>query len=130
MSVPVTRIHPTCVKEIVFIQKKTCLHRSIRTHEFLHLIRPATHVGLSGPLRKPGTDTAEAALGQTLRQVVVISKEGVITLDLQDPMKSSQINTGAPEVNVMKPKQKWRKTENKSLKTYSKRLKTMAERLM
>ena len=103
MSVPVTRIHPTCVKEIVFIQKKTCLQRSIRTHEFLHLIRPATHVGLSGPLRKPGTHTAEAALRQTLRQVVVISKEGVITLDLQDPMKSSQINTGAPEVNVVKP---------------------------
>ena len=104
------------MKEIVSTEKKTCLHTSIRTHGLVHLlIRQATHVGLSGPLRKPSTDTAEAALGQTLRQVVVISKEGVITLDLQDPMKSSQICKGwCAEVNVMKLR---KKMEKKSLKT-------------
>ena len=100
------------MKEIVNTGKKTCLHTSIRAHGRVHLlIRQATHVGLSGPLRKPSTDTAEAALGQTLRQVVVISKEGVITLDLQDPMKSSQICKGwCAEVNVMKLRKKWRKS--------------------
>ena len=98
------------MKEIVSTEKKTCLHTSIRNHGLVHLlIRQATHVGLSGPLRKPSTDTAEAALGQTLRQVVVISKKGVITLDLQDPMKSSQICKGwCAEVNVMKLRKKWR----------------------
>ena len=68
-------------------------------------------VGLFG---SQSTDTAEAALGQTLRQVVVISKEGVITLDLQDPMKSSQICKGwCAEVNVMKLRKKWRNSRLK-----------------
>ena len=99
------------MKEIVSTEKKTCLHTSIRTHGLVHLlIRQAT-------LRKPSTDTAETALGQTLRQVVVISKEGVITLDLQDPMKSSQICKGwCAEVNVMKLR---KKMEKKSLKPSS-----------
>ena len=120
--------HPhasTFAKEIVFIRKKTCLHTSVRTDGLVHvLIRQATHVGLSGPLRKPSTDTAEAALRQTLRQVVVISKEGVITLDSQDPMKSSQICKG------WCARRECDETTISTIKMEKKSLKTSAEGLM
>lgn len=39
----------------------------------------ATHVGLSWPFWKPCAHTTEAAFRQSLRQMVVVPQEGVVT---------------------------------------------------
>ena len=67
------------VAEVALERGAERYRRSIALRE-ITISGQAAHVGFSRPLRQPSAHSTEAALRQTLRQVVVVSQEGVIAL--------------------------------------------------